>query len=183
MPRFLAACIVLVISLCGQPARAENFPRVIFPEGHGLTADAAGAITVDVALLQIELRPGLVLAAERGTRFTLADTGDARAGHELRIIGGTLTILDLHDNVVLRVPPGSYSLAPAAANAGLAIAPLPAAQASQLAADADVLSPGYRLSDAIMTQQQKYLDSLKLDVRDINNVLASLIRALVPRKP
>jgi hypothetical protein len=183
MPRFLAACLILLISLCTLPSRAENFPRVIFPEGHALTADAAGTVSVDVALLQIELRAGLVLAAERGTRFALAGNGDARAGHELRIIGGTLTVLDLHDNAVLRVPPGSYSLAPTAGNAGLAIAPLQAAQTGQVATDADALSPGYRLSDAIMTQQQKYLDSLKIDVRDINSVLASLIRALVPRKP
>jgi hypothetical protein len=183
MPRLLFACIAFVLAVCVLPARADGFPRVIFPEGHALAADAAGAVSVDVALLQIELRSGLVLSATRGTRLALASAGDAESEGELNVAGGSITIIDLRDNAVLRVPPGNYRLAPISTDAGLAIAALPMAQSGQIAADADVLTPGYRLSDAIMTQQQKYIDSLKIDVKDINKMLASIIRGLVPRRP
>lgn len=180
MRRRVVAPLVLLLALIAPVVQAEDYPRVVFPQGHALVADAGGAVTVGVPLLQIELRPGWVLAATRGTRFALADAGED-AGLDVQVAGGELTMLNLHDNALLRIPKGSYRLA-AAGGHGVSIRPQTDDEATPLPAEAGTLSPGYRLSDAVMTQQQKYLDSLKIDVRDLNKALASLIRGLVPKQ-
>lgn len=177
------ALFVVLLLTCSLPSRAADYPRVVFPAGHVLPAVGDATADVDVALLQVELRPGLILSATRGTRFALASRSDNSPDQELRIDGSPLTIIDLPSNSVVIVPPGRYRLALAPGVSSPLVAPPPTSDVSPDALDTSALSPGYRLSDAIMTQQQKYLDSLKIDVRDINNFLASIIRSLVPRRP
>ncbi len=176
--------LVLVVSFLFnvQPlSAAEQFPRVVYPQGHVLAVDSDAAVVVDVALLQIELSPGLYLSAPRGTRFAAGTWGNASPDQRLQVVGGDLTVLNLQSNAVAVLPPGHYRIAQGTGRS--TISAIPAPDASPLASTRESISPDYRLSDVVMTQQQKYLDSLKIDVRDLNKALASIIRGLVPRRP
>lgn len=183
MCRRLAVFIVLLAALLAAPAHAGKYPRVVFPAGHVLAADATGGITVNVTLLQIELSPGLILSAPRGARFSVAAASGALSDVELQIASGALTILNLQTNAVVLAPPGRYRFTAAAFVQAVRAVSDAATGSDQPAFAAEAMSSGYRLADAILVQQQKYLDSLKIDVRDINSALASIIRSLVPRRP
>lgn len=187
MARVLAMLVSAHFMLHALSVWADDaLPRVAFPSGQTLPMNAAGHVTVRTALLQVELLPGLILSAPRGTQFSLAATNGEFGASGLTVLRGTLTALDLQSNAIMQLPPGRYLLA---SSPGATTAISAAPDATTLASGArdaqpatDTLTPGYRLSDAVMTQQQKYLDSLKVDVRDINNILASIIRGLVPRR-
>lgn len=172
MGRLLAFLLLLSRLLMPLPGAAgDSSPQILFPPDQAWPADASGAITVEGALLQIELRPGQVISAQRGARLSLVKTGSGNEV-ELSVLHGPVIWLDIATNTVSPLPPGTYIVAPT----GLV-------ERGRIPRDeADTLTPGYRLADAIMTQQQKYLDSLKVDVRDINHFLASIIRGLVPRR-
>lgn len=187
MARIRAMLVFALLMLYVLPGWAgDALPRVVFPAGQALPINVAGHVTADMALLQVELLPGLIVSAPHGTQFSIATTDGEFRASGLTVLRGTLTALDLQSNVVMQLPPGRYVVAssPGIA-AAISAAPdetaLPSGTQAAHAAT-DTLSPGYRLSDAVMTQQQKYLDSLKVDVRDINNILASIIRGLVPRR-
>jgi hypothetical protein len=178
---FLAATYLLFVA--GASGAAE-YPRVLFPSGQAPVPDGSGMLAVDEAMLQIEIQPGVVVSAERGTRLLARPVGGSPGVLDLYIEHGSPTVIDTRTNAMVRVPPGRYridALHDSMAMLGAGTAPNDGA--GFLPGANDGLSPGYRLSDSIMTQQQKYLDSLKIDVRDINNVLASIIRSLVPRRP
>lgn len=173
MGRLFAFLLLLSRVLIPLPVAAADFsPQVLFPAGQSLPAAADGVITVEGPLLQIELRPGQVISAQNGARLSLAKAGAIGSDIELVVLHGSVTWLDVTTNTISPLLPGTYTMAPT----GLV-------ERGRFPRDeADTLAPGYRLADAIMTQQQKYLDSLKVDVRDINHFLASIIRGLVPRR-
>jgi hypothetical protein len=184
MARFPAILAAVFLLFATGTSGAGEFPRVVFPQGHTLETDASGVLTVSDAWLQLEVRPGLIISAERGTRFSARPVSGASELTDLRIDHGAPTIIDIRSNAVFRIPPGQYRI-DTSPNAAVMISAVSGAIPDAVSSPAgnDSLSPGYRLSDSIMIQQQKYLDSLKIDVRDINNVLASIIRSLVPRRP
>lgn len=185
MARILPTLMSVLLTLCSLSAAAEDaFPRVVFPAEYVLAIDADGIVTTDVALLQVELHPGLIVSAERGTQFAVT-SGDAGSDSiSFSILQGTVIAADLLANAVTRLAPGRYVITrkPGLAAETLVI-PDATAESSRVGGnDSGALTPGYRLSDAVMVQQQKYLDSLKVDVRDVNNILASILRSLVPRR-
>lgn len=181
MGRTLATLASALLMLCVVPARAADaVPRVLFPAGQTLPVEAESVVTVEGALMQVELRQGLILSAQRGTQFSIAKAGLVSNAMQLNVLRGTLTLADIQTNAVTRLPLGSYAISPT----GISVHPGDASpnRNDATGAETETLAPGYRLSDAVMTQQQKYLDSLKVDVRDINHILASIIRGLVPRR-
>ena len=181
MGRLFALLASVLFMLCIVPAQAEDaFPRVLFPAGQILPGEAEYVVTVEGALMQVELRPGLIASAQRGTQFSLAKAGIFRQSTQLNVVRGTLTLADIQTNAITQLPPGSYVIN--AAEITLKSDDAGSDRNSAASEEPETLTPGYRLSDAVMTQQQKYLDSLKVDVRDINKVLASIIRGLVPRR-
>lgn len=185
MERILPTLISVLLTLCSLSAAAEGaFPRVVFPADYVLAIDAEGIITADVALLQVELHPGLIVSAERGTQFAVAPADAGTDSNGLRVLQGTVIAADLLANAVTRLAPGRYVITrkPGLAAETLVVADATAESSSVTGNDPEHLTPGYRLSDAVMVQQQKYLDSLKVDVRDVNNILASILRSLVPRR-
>jgi len=181
MERLFAALVVVLLLLGHMSVRADDvMPRVVFPAGYGMPLQADGVVTVDTAWLQIELQPGWVVAAQRGTQFAIAVTDPVRQLTVLRVQRGTMTLIGLQTNALVRLPIGSYGITPAGLDSNFHDAS-PAVNSAP-DEDAEPLTPGYRMSDAVMTQQQKYLDSLKVDIRDINRGLASIIRGLFPRR-
>jgi hypothetical protein len=173
MGRLLTFLILLFQALMPLPGVAGDFsPTILFPPGQAWPTNASDAVTVEGALLQIELRPGQVISAQKGARLSLVQVGGSD-NLELGVLQGSVIWLDMATNTISPLLPGTYAIAPA----GLV-------ERGRIPRDEpDTLAPGYRLADAVMTQQQKYLDSLKVDVRDINHFLASIIRGLVPRRP
>ncbi|KAF0162703.1 MAG: hypothetical protein FD157_3812 [Rhodocyclaceae bacterium] len=181
MGRLFAALVVVLLLLGRTSARADDvLPRVVFPPGYGMPLQADGVVTVDTAWLQLELQPGWVVAAQRGTQFAIVAADPARQLIALRVQRGTMTLVGLQTNALAQLPIGSYGITPAGLDVNFRGAS-PAATGAP-GEDTEPLAPGYRMSDAVMTQQQKYLDSLKVDIRDINSGLASIIRGLFPRR-
>lgn len=181
MRRLFARLASALLMLCAVPAQAEDvFPRVLFPAGQSLSVEAGDVVTVEGALMQVELRQGLIASAQRGTRFSIAKGGLFSQSTQLNVVQGTLTLADIRTNDVAQLPAGNYVIGAA----GLSIKSGDASpdRNKTTADDTETHAPGYRLADAVMTQQQKYLDSLKVDVQDINKILASIIRGLVPRR-
>jgi hypothetical protein len=178
MGRVLPFLAFLVLLSCALPAAAgEEFPRVVFPDGHVLSADPNGMVTVENSLVQIELSRGKIASAQRGTQFAISNSEPSAGVVQLRVQRGTIILVDVQSNTLAQIPPGSYRIHPEGIEA---VGPFTVRGGAE-ADDAEVSTPSYRLSDAVMTQQQKYLDSLKVDIRDINKALASIIRSLVPR--
>jgi hypothetical protein len=184
MPRLSDLVAAICFLIVGAVAMAGEYPRVLFPQGETVEFDTLSEVVVTTALVQIEVQPGVIISAERGTRLSVSAVRNAPGLVDLRINHGSPTIVDISTNAIYRVPPGQYriDITPGATAMVSAVSGA-MTDATSLPVVDDGLMPGYRLSDAIMTQQQKYLDSLKIDVRDINNVLASIIRSLVPRRP
>lgn len=178
----LFAAFAAVLLLLGHTSVWANdvLPRVVFPPGYGMPLPTDGVVTVGTAWLQIELQPGWVVAAQRGTQFAIAVADPARQLTMLHVQRGTVTLVGLQTNALAQLPVGSYGITPAGLDVNFRSASPAATGAS--GEDTEPLTPGYRMSDAIMTQQQKYLDSLKVDIRDINSGLASIIRGLFPRR-
>jgi hypothetical protein len=184
MLRQIGIVAALLLPTSAALVFAGDYPRVIYPIGHTLPADAQGSVKVQVPLLQIEIRPGLILSASRGADIQVRPSSEPSGSQDLLIQGGAITAIDLLTNDVAVLPPGSYRVSSITVSAPSGISPQQAlAESNPISSEVDVMSPSFRLSDAILTQQQKYLDSLKIDVKDINKMLASIIRGLVPRRP
>lgn len=180
MGRLFALLAAVLLPICNAQA-GEALPRVIFPAAYELPRQAGGVITVDVAWLQVEVQHGWVVAAPRGAQFALVTDDPAGRTGALSVLRGPLTLIDLGSNVLSQLAVGSYGIT----SAGVAFSSGYAnGQGAGLASgdEKENLAAGYRLSDAVMTQQQKYLDALKVDVRDINKGLASIIRGLFGRR-
>jgi hypothetical protein len=164
MLRQIGIVAALLLPTSAALVFAGDYPRVIYPIGHTLPADAQGSVKVQVPLLRPSSEPS--------------------GSQDLLIQGGAITAIDLLTNDVAVLPPGSYRVSSITVSAPSGISPQQAlAESNPISSEVDVMSPSFRLSDAILTQQQKYLDSLKIDVKDINKMLASIIRGLVPRRP
>jgi hypothetical protein len=175
MGHIFSLLTAVLLMLCAVSAgAADTLPRVVFPPGYALPE---GVVTVEGALTQVEVRQGQIVSAQRGDQFSMATAGLLSDAIHLNVLRGILTLVDVETNAITQLPPGSYVIA------ATGVSLKPGDGSSIPGGDTEALAPGYRLSDAVMTQQQKYLDSLKVDIRDINHVLASIIRGLVPRRP
>lgn len=161
--------LLLVMAASGQTS-AESFPKVLF--GNIDPGADTGSFAVEEQLLQLQLSPRWVVSAGRGALFNVAaapETGSVL----LTVNGGSVMALDLENDQVAALPPGSYHLDPREdASGNPAIVP-PDPQYRQ----------GFALANWVLVRQQTYLDSLRLDVRDLTHGLASILRALANRKP
>lgn len=178
-----------------SPACARELPPVI----HGVAAVQAnmfGAVfEVESATCQIRLNRSLVATATQGAAFEvyaplLGDDGSEM----LHVTRGSLILIDEARDRAERLAPGgrvAYRAAPAApADQGTGLAGLPEALRFSAATQLEDAytqwqqqesRQGFLMSDSIMTRQQEYLASLKIDIRDLNHALASFIRRLLFR--
>jgi hypothetical protein len=153
---------------------AQEHFNALYPSAQ--TAITAGqSHLVAVPLQQIDLGGGIILSAERGTVLTLTRQKDGTV--EVLVNDGNLTLVNIAANSLVPLPAGS--LATVQPN-GEAIS-----HGATYAGAMPIVAGGdrYHLADAVMVRQQQYLDSLKIDVRVINNALANLIRGLVRVTP
>jgi hypothetical protein len=162
--RMLVAGFVIAIAGIG-PAAADEYPKVLFgvlPQAR----DGGRSFEVEGNLLQIQLAPGLVVSAGRGALLNLFPGPDG--GFLLAVNGGSVMAVETDVSRIVDLPPGAYRLGTRQ--------PLPAREAG-FASD---YRQGFALADAIMVRQQSYLETLRIDVKDINKGLVSLIRGLFP---
>ena len=156
---------LLLVWIAMAPACADDFPKVLFgtlPQ----VRDGGRSFEVEGNLLQIQLTPGLVVSAGRGALLNLFAGPDD--GFLLTVNGGAVIALDLDADRIMDLPPGAYRLGTRQ--------PRPV----DGAAAGNEFRQGFVLADSIMVRQQSYLDTLRIDVRDINKSLISLIRGLFP---
>lgn len=156
----IAPLLWLSLAASAEPAPPVIAARVLYPADYRLPAGERVRVATD--LLQLDLGHGRVLSAQRGAEFEIALTGD------LIVARGPVQLADLTLDSFRPLPLGSHAVA--ASTASLVDSAEPATQDTR-----------YQLSNAVMVRQQQYLDSLKIDVRDINQLLANVIRALAPK--
>ncbi len=146
-------------------AMAEEYPKVLF----GILPQAQdGGRSFEVAgnLLQIQLTPSLVVSAGQGALLNLFSGPDG--GFLLTVNGGAVIALELDTDRLIDLPPGAYRLGTRQ------VLPVDGAGTTS------DYRQGFALADSIMVRQQSYLDTLRIDVRDINKGLVSIIRGLFP---
>jgi hypothetical protein len=144
---------------------ANEYPKVLFgflpqAQENELSFEVSGN------LLQIQLTPTLVVSAGEGALLNLYPGADE--GYVLTVNGGAVIVLELDTDRIIELPPGAYRLGTRTA---LAI---------DDRATATDYKQGFALADSIMVRQESYLEMLRIDVRDINKGLVSLIRRLFP---
>ena len=175
---------------CAVHATEAAPPKILFDAGGtpGGSLLPGEAIEVRSELLQIEIAPGMVLSAGRGAMIALLQPAHADAHLVVAVLAGPVLALNLGLNEVRDLGIGSHLLSLRAAQAGER-----AAQRTGGAADwalalatsdqerrALGLGQGFQFADSIMIRQQAYLDALRIDVRQINHGLASVIRRFFP---
>jgi hypothetical protein len=164
MHRWIYAGILWTTSLL---AFANDYPRLLY--GTALQSRSyANAETFEVTgpLLQIQLNERWVITAARGALINLynVDNND----FIVRVNAGPVMMLDLFSDQAAELGVGAYRLG----TQSLAT--------NQPKADELPYSQGFSLADSVMVKQQAYLDKLKIDVQDINQMMVSIIRGLFP---
>ena len=143
--------------------------------GESLPSGKQLSYVVEGSLLQLSLSPDLILSAGNGAEFTIlySEPDDTLL---INLTAGQALVFDVRRNRLLELNHG--------VNSWTLHGELPVRDSDDLlrsvARDAVSRSP-YKLSDSIMARQQQYLGSLRIDVRDLNKGLASIIRGLVPK--
>lgn len=154
-----------VTAFCFSTAHAASAVPVLFPPGHQPVA-MNEPLQVAIDVIQFDLGEGRIVSAARGAELQFQH---GSVGIEAHVANGTVTLVDLPGNQVIPLNPGTThtleSLAAAHADDAERGLPMPPAL------------PTYRLPDAVLVKQQHYIKSLRIDVRDLNRGLASIIRA------
>ena len=148
-----------------SPAMAETYPKVLFgslPQSE----ENERSFEVTDSLLQIQLTSTLVISAGKGAMINLF--AEADSAYLLTVNGGAVIALELESDRVIDLPPGAYRI-----GERTVLSP----ESSNGATD---YKQGFALADYYMVRQQSYLDSLHIDVRDINQGLVSLLHHLFP---
>lgn len=172
--------------MAGKPHRRlqDAWPALLWLAQGACAADASAlfsdvgaellrpgaTIKVEKRLLQFQLAPGYVLSVEPRAEFTLPDPN---ADNALNVLAGEVVVADLLRNRVRVLTIGRYPV-PDTSTA------MPSTPAGSAALDDLTHRQGFRLSDSIMLRQQDYVESLSIDVRDLNRALLSILRALIP---
>lgn len=177
MNRVAAIVLWFLLSHLVTPAYAQTGPSADVAPGTGkpIIENEFSSTSVDASLRQIELSPDLILSAGRGASFSIHYPENAGVVM-VSLSAGPAVILDIKRNRLLELNPGQSSLSLAQGLPPDGSEPEPGVAAR----DALMRNP-FKLSDSIMARQQQYLGSLKIDVRDLNRGLASIIRSLVPK--
>ena len=154
-------------------AQTSQSPEVVPDAGTPSINNSFSITGLDTSLGQIELSPDLILSAGRGASFNISYPDDAGVV-TISLFVGPVAVFDIKRNRLIELKPGQNSLS---LTEGLP--PVGSESGSALATRDAVLRSPYRLSDWIMARQQQYLGSLKIELRDLNKGLASIIRSLV----
>ena len=156
---------LLMTCCCLRPLMADEYPKVLFgalPQ----PLENEKSFEVSGNLLQIQLTPTMVISAGNGALINLFPGPDN--GFVLAVNGGAVIALELDTDQVINLPPGAYRIGTRAA------LPVDGANTTR------DYKQGFALGDYYMVRQQSYLETLHIDVRDINKGLVSILRHLIP---
>lgn len=170
----------LVLALA-RGASAEEAPRLLFASDGGQFPVVGAPVAVDARLVQVSLAANLVLAAGEGANFLIEEAPGGPAGtHILGVGRGPVLLIDTARQRMERLGRGSYLVGAGRGSEPAALQGLGnRSPGDDSPAHRDLeLRQGFQLGDAIMTRQQAYLDSIRIDVRDINRAFSSLLRAI-----
>ena len=186
------ACVWLLLA---SPAAALAPPPLIHGDA-AVQMNAFGAVFEAVSdLVQVRLNSSLVATAAKGAAFEVYPPLFGDSKEILHVTRGTVVLIDERSDRAETIAAGgrvTYEAAAArSAQPDVVIAdPARLPEAHAIAAPAELEDAttqwqlqegrqGFLLSDSVMTRQQEYLASLKIDIIDLNRVLASFIRRLL----
>jgi hypothetical protein len=188
---FLMRWRSLLVGLCSaMPIAVTAAPEVIHGEASASTNAFGAVYEIESDVGQIRLSPSLVATAAKGTVLEVYapifgdDTGF------IRVTRGNVALIDERSDRAQTIATGgriAYDTTPApiAGENGPVESPAIAAprELEEATTQWQLLESrqGFVLSDSVMTRQQEYLASLKVDITDLNRVLASFVRRLLFR--
>ena len=186
-----AACLWLLLAL---PAAARELPPVIHGDA-AVQMNAFGAVfEVASDLVQVRLNSSLVATAAKGAAFEIYPPLLGGSSEMLHVTRGSVVLIDERSDRAATIAAGgrlTYAAAVAPSVQPEIVADLATpAEAHAIAPPAELEDAttrwqlqegrqGFLLSDSVMTRQQEYLSSLKIDIVDLNRILASFIRRLL----
>ena len=177
LSRFL--CSVALALAAATATAADALPRVV----HG-TAPAqlvGDPISVDGALLQIEVTPGIVVSAGAGGMVVLTPAREGGGAFAITVLKGPTLALNMQREEMRPLGVGTHVLGSnIVTHSGTSwAAPIESLPGyDSLSAEQ---RQGMLIGDGLMVRQQQYLDSLKIDVTSINRIVVSIIRSMLPR--
>lgn len=186
--------ILIAFLLAPLAASAEEMPQLLFERGEKTELTLNKTIAVRSELIQIQIGPHSILSAKKGDEFQIRQASpDNPEPLSIAVITGHVMLYDLANNNAVNIKAGTTLTGPNriactdSSSAGcleFRIHPESASFGAE-PESLDTSLPGSKknlaLSSFVMTKQQKYLDSIRIDVRDINNVLGSILRGFGSR--
>lgn len=178
-----------ILGLLMPPAaQAGEQPEVIFDAGVSAALVPDTPLRVDSALIQVQLGEHRVLSATKGAELVLRRPDAARNQYLIEVASGDVSLIDILGNSFDPLPPGTRISGPVpcadppSTNCAEFLVELPGSLPGQAVTGGkpiEAIGPhqNFQLSGAVMLRQQKYLDSIRIDIRDINSVFSSILRA------
>ena len=192
IPLLAGFCASLPILLAVPPAVSGEPPQLIYGNAT-MTGIAFGYAVEPVSdLVQLRLNATLVASAAQGAAFEVYAPILANGVEILHVRRGSVVVID-ERGAAAAVSAGSRLSYPVTA---MRAAQPDDAEKSSISGTATLAAStpiedayrqwqlqegrqGFLLSDSVMTRQQEYLSSLKIDIVDLNRAVASFIRRLL----
>lgn len=181
LPFFLALLLPVT-------APAVEPPGIIFDRDKSTTLALDEPIRIESGLVQIQLGEYWVLSAARESEFIISQS--EKEGYLIRVVSGEVNLIDTLNDLLEPLPGGTRISGPrpvpcadGAAGCGRFLVERPRGMSGGAGAMGEKATgeidphQNFRLSGAVMLKQQKYLDSIRIDIRDINKVFGSILRA------
>lgn len=190
--RLLPFILGLLMPLAAQ---AADLPEVIFDPNKSVALALDTPIRIDSRLIQVQLGEYWVLSAAEESEFVISRPESEKAGYLIRVVSGDVNLIDTLNDRLTPLPSGTRISGPhfapcadnAAADCGRFMVERSGVLSGSTATDAEVtgkIDPhqNFQLSGAVMLRQQKYLDSIRIDIQDINKVFGSILQAFGVKK-
>lgn len=175
----LGLCLSLPLLAERAAAADPEFPVVLHGNSRDVQwTDDAFVVRSTQPLLQIQLGPGLVASMGEGTSLRFSPVARETGRYALRVDSGVVLVAIPGSPRVHALHEGYYPVtvspdtAQTVVSRGLAMPSLSTPGMAQ----------GFHLGDMVLTQQDRYLDSLRINVTTINTAVVSVINGLFGRR-
>lgn len=177
-----------------SPVAAREFPSVIHGDAAMHVHSFGAVFEIESDATQVRLSRSLVATAGKGTAFELYAPLLDDDSKMLHVTRGSLVLIEEWSDRAETVAAGErffYGAIHPARSVDEAdrvrrpeirtIAAATKLEDAYTQWQHQEAHPGFQLSDSVMTRQQEYLSSLKIDIIDLNRALSSFIRRLLFR--
>jgi hypothetical protein len=138
-------------------------------------------ISVNGALLQIELTPGIVVSAGAGGMLLLTPAPEGGGALAIAVLKGPTLALNMQCEEMRPLGVDTHMLGSNIATHSGASWAAPIDSLPGYDSLSAAQRQGMLIGDRLMVCQQQYLDSLKIDVTAINRIVVSIILSMLPR--